>query len=300
VSRSGNNASLTVGLVQMAMAESAVANDAAAEAGIREAAAKGAKLICLPELYRSRYFCQSEAEEPFALAEAVPGPATERLAALAAELGVCVVASLFERRAAGLYHNTAAVIDTTGYAGKYRKMHIPDDPRYYEKYYFTPGDLGFMSFATSAGALGVLICWDQWYPEAARLTAMQGAEILIYPTAIGWHPEEKASHGQAQVGSWKTVQRSHAVTNGCYVMAVNRVGFEPAPEGDGGIQFWGSSFVAGPDGELLGEAGSDEPGVVVATIDLGAVERARIAWPFLRDRRIDAYGGLTRRWTDDT
>lgn len=289
---------LTVGLVQMAMAESVEANDAAAEAGIREAAGRGAALVCLPELYRSRYFCQNESERPFALAEPVPGPATERLEALANELEICVVASLFERRAAGIYHNTAAVIDRTGYVGKYRKMHIPDDPRYYEKYYFTPGDLGFISFDTSAGSIGVLICWDQWYPEAARLTAMQGADILIYPTAIGWHPEEKASHGESQLKSWQLVQRSHAVTNGCFVLAANRVGFESEPDGAGGIEFWGSSFVAGPGGEVLAEADSRESSVIVATLDLGAVEQTRIAWPFLRDRRIDAYGNLIRRWAE--
>jgi N-carbamoylputrescine amidase len=290
---------LTVGLVQMAMAEAADVNDATAEQGIREAAERGAGLICLPELYRSRYFCQSETEAAFALAEPVPGPTTERLAVLARELGVCIVASLFERRAAGIYHNTAAVIDASGYLGKYRKMHIPDDPRYYEKYYFTPGDLGFMSFDTSVAPLGVLICWDQWYPEAARLTAMQGAEILFYPTAIGWHPEERDVRGQAQLESWQLVQRSHAVANGCFVVAVNRVGFELEPDGPGGIDFWGSSFIAGPDGQILVQAPAGEPAVVVAAVDLGAVERSRIAWPFMRDRRIDAYVGLTRRWSED-
>jgi N-carbamoylputrescine amidase len=290
---------LTIGLVQMAMAEAAEVNDAAAERGIREAAERGAELICLPELYRSRYFCQTETEAPFALAEPVPGPTTERLAALAKELGVCIVASLFERRAAGIYHNTAAVIEASGYLGKYRKMHIPDDPRYYEKYYFTPGDLGFMSFDTSAAPLGVLICWDQWYPEAARLTAMQGAEVLVYPTAIGWHPEEREARGQTQLESWQLVQRSHAVANGCFVVAVNRVGFELEPEGPGGIDFWGSSFIVGPDGRILVQAPAGEPAVVVAAVDLSAVERSRIAWPFMRDRRIDAYAGLTRRWSED-
>lgn len=290
---------LGVGLVQMAMAEEAKANDATAERGIREAAGQGARLICLPELYRGRYFCQSESEAPFALAEPVPGPTTGKLAALAKELDVCIVASLFERRAAGIYHNTAAVIEASGYLGKYRKMHIPDDPRYYEKYYFTPGDLGFISFDTSVGSLGALICWDQWYPEAARLTAMQGAEVLVYPTAIGWHPEERELRGQAQLESWQLVQRSHAVANGCFVIAVNRVGFEPAPGDDGGIEFWGSSFVVGPDGQIVAQAPAGEPAVVTATLDLGAIERSRIAWPFMRDRRIDAYGNLTRRWADD-
>jgi len=283
----------------MAMTDSVEANDQIAERGIREAAKRGAQLICLPELYRSRYFCQSESDVHFSLSEAVPGPTTEDLAALARELGVCLVASLFERRAPGIFHNTAAVIDSNGYIGKYRKMHIPDDPRYYEKFYFTPGDLGFKCFATSAGSIGVLICWDQWYPEAARLTAMQGAEILIYPTAIGWHPEEKSDNGDSQLTSWELVQRSHAVTNGCFVVAVNRVGFEPEPDGDGGIEFWGSSFVAAPDGEIVANAPSDKPEVIVATIDRSAIERSRIGWPFMRDRRIDAYGDLTRRWSDD-
>jgi N-carbamoylputrescine amidase len=288
---------LVVGLVQMAMGESAAENDRTAEAGIREAAKQGAKLVCLPELYRSRYFCQSEDEAFFALAEAVPGPTTEKLAALARELGITLVASLFERRAPGLYHNTTAVIDgERGYLGKYRKMHIPDDPRYYEKYYFTPGDLGFLNFDTSAGRLGVLICWDQWYPEAARLTAMQGADILIYPTAIGWHPEEKDTNGAAQAEAWALMQRSHAIANGCFVIAVNRVGFEPEPGGPGGIEFFGSSFVAGPDGRVLAKAGSSDSAVIVATLENAAIERARIGWPFLRDRRIDAYGDITSRW----
>lgn len=292
-------ARLGVGIVQMRMADSAEANDAAAEAGIREAARRGARLVCLPELYRSRYFCQSESEAFFDLAEPVPGPTTERLGRLTHELGVCLVVSLFERRAAGLYHNTAAVIDAqSGYLGKYRKMHIPDDPRYYEKYYFTPGDLGFRRFDTSAGALGVLICWDQWYPEAARLTALQGADVLLYPTAIGWHPEERAEHGDAQAASWELMQRSHAVANGCFVVAANRVGFEPDPNGEGGIEFWGSSFIAGPDGQVLAKAPADRPDVIVAELDLAAIERARIAWPFMRDRRIDVYGDLARRWTD--
>jgi N-carbamoylputrescine amidase len=290
---------LRVGIVQMAMAEAVAGNDAAAEAGVREAAERGARLVCLPELYRSRYFCQSESEVFFDLAEPVPGPTTERLGELAAELGICLVASLFERRAAGIYHNTAAVIDAqSGYVGKYRKMHIPDDPRYYEKYYFTPGDLGFRRFDTSAGALGVLICWDQWYPEAARLTALQGADLLLYPTAIGWHPEEKDELGTAQAASWELMQRSHAVANGCFVIAANRVGFEPGPGGNGGIEFWGSSFIAGPDGQILAKAAADEPEVIVADLDFAAIERSRIAWPFMRDRRIDAYGDLARRWSD--
>jgi len=295
----GADGRLTVGFIQMAMDESVETNDRVAEQGIRDAAARGASLICLPELYRSRYFCQQESEAPFALAEPIPGPGTESLAALAAELNVCIVASLFERRAAGIYHNTAAVIEPTGYLGKYRKMHIPDDPRYFEKYYFTPGDLGFRCFETAVGSLGVLICWDQWYPEAARLTAMQGASVLLYPTAIGWHSEERTDNRVAQREAWRLVQRSHAVANGCFVVAVNRVGFEPDPTGDGGIEFWGSSFVAGPDGAIITDSPADSSGVFVATLDLGAIERARVAWPFFRDRRIDAYQNLTRRWTDD-
>ena len=291
---------LAVGLVQMAMSDSAADNDRTAEQGIREAARQGAKLVCLPELYRSRYFCQSENEAFFKLAEPVPGPTTDKLAALAKELGITLVASLFERRAPGLFHNTTAVIDgASGYIGKYRKMHIPDDPRYYEKYYFTPGDLGFLRFDTSAGRLGVLICWDQWYPEAARLTAMQGADILIYPTAIGWHPEEKDQNGAAQAEAWTLMQRSHAVANGCFVIAINRVGFEPEPGGPGGIQFFGSSFVAGPDGRVLAKAGPDAPAVIVTTLENAAIERARIGWPFMRDRRIDAYGGITSRWSGE-
>jgi N-carbamoylputrescine amidase len=289
---------VTLAIVQMQMAAEQGPNDEAAEAGIRQAASRGAQLICLPELYRSRYFCQTEDEQAFGLAESVPGATSERLAALAQELGVGIVASLFERRAPGLYHNTTVVLDAErGYLGKYRKMHIPDDPRYYEKYYFTPGDLGFRCFETSRSTVGVLICWDQWYPEAARLTAMQGAEILFYPTAIGWHPEERDTAGPAQAEAWKIMQRSHAVANGCFVVAANRVGFEPGPDG-GGIAFWGQSFVAGPDGQIVAEASAETPEVLIATIDRGAIERARIAWPFLRDRRIDAYDQLASRWTD--
>ncbi len=220
---------------------------------------RGAQLVVLPELFRSRYFCQSEDAAQFGLAEAIPGPSTDALGKLAAELKITLVASLFEKRAAGLYHNTAAVLDAErGYLGKYRKMHIPDDPRYYEKYYFTPGDLGFKVFDTKPAQLGVLVCWDQWYPEAARLTAMQGAELLVYPTAIGWHPEEKAQYGERQHGAWETVQRGHAVANGCFVIAVNRTGFEPDPRGDGGIEFWGQSFIAGTDGRIIVRAPVDK------------------------------------------
>ena len=291
---------LKVGFVQMAMGEDAEANQARAEQGIREAAAQGAELVCLPELYRSRYFCQAEDAANFDLAEEIPGATTERLAGLAAELRLTLVASLFERRAAGVFHNTAAVIDgDRGYVGKYRKMHIPDDPRYYEKFYFTPGDLGFRSFHTRPAELGVLVCWDQWYPEAARLTALRGAEVLLYPTAIGWHPEEKETHGAEQQSAWETMQRSHAIANGCFVLAVNRVGFEPDPAGRGGIEFWGRSFLVAPDGRVLLRAPEDREAVLVAEIDLAQIDRARVGWPFFRDRRIDAYGDLTQRFLDD-
>jgi N-carbamoylputrescine amidase len=291
---------LKVGLVQMAMGEDPAPNLAKAMDGVRDAAKRGAQLVVLPELFRSRYFCQSEDAGQFQLAEAIPGPSTETLAKLAAELKITLVASLFEKRAAGLYHNTAAVIDAgRGYLGKYRKMHIPDDPRYYEKYYFTPGDLGFKVFDTKPAQLGVLVCWDQWYPEAARLTAMQGAEILVYPTAIGWHPEEKAQYGERQHGAWETVQRGHAVANGCFVVAVNRTGFEPDPKGSGGIEFWGQSFIAGTDGRILVRAPVDREVVLVEEIDLAEIDAVRAGWPFFRDRRIDAYAEITRRFGND-
>jgi len=287
----------------MECAEDTATNMERALAGIHEAADDQASVVCLPELFRSRYFCQVESYDHFDLAEKVPGPTTELLEKVARDRDVVIIASLFEERARGLYHNTTAVIDRDkGYVGKYRKMHIPDDPRYYEKFYFTPGDLGFKSFGTSRGNLGVLICWDQWYPEAARLTAMQGADVLIYPTAIGWHPEEKDVLGDQQLEAWRIVQRAHAVTNGCFVVAVNRTGFEPTDgEASGfekGIQFWGHSFVAGPDGAILGEIPGDEPGVVVVDLDLENIRIARTGWPFLRDRRIDAYADLSRRFID--
>jgi N-carbamoylputrescine amidase len=291
---------LKVGLVQMAMGEEPARNLAKAIDGVRDAAKRGARLVVLPELFRSRYFCQSEDAAQFGLAEAVPGPSTDALVELARELKISLVASLFEKRAAGLYHNTAAVIDEErGYLGKYRKMHIPDDPRYYEKYYFTPGDLGFQVFRTKPAQLGVLVCWDQWYPEAARLTAMQGAEILVYPTAIGWHPEEKAQYGERQHGAWETIQRSHAIANGCFVVAVNRTGFEPDPNGSGGIEFWGQSFVAGTDGRVLVRGPVDQEVVLVVEIDLGEIDAVRGGWPFFRDRRIDAYTEITRRFGND-
>jgi N-carbamoylputrescine amidase len=302
MSTAAQSRSVAVGLVQMAMGESPDENLAHAVELVRAAAALGGKLICLPELFRSRYFCQTEDAANFALAEAVPGPSTERLAALAAELDVTIVASLFERRAPGLYHNTAAVLDgARGYVGKYRKMHIPDDPRFYEKFYFTPGDLGFKTFHTSAAELGVLVCWDQWYPEAARLTALRGAELLIYPTAIGWHPEEKAEYGERQHAAWETIQRSHAIANGCFVVAINRVGFEPDPSdpsGNGGIEFWGQSFIAAPDGRIVARAPADEEAVIVENVDLADMDSFRVGWPFLRDRRIDAYSQISKRFIE--
>ena len=269
-------------------------------ARVTEAAAAGAGLVLLQELHNTRYFCQTEDSANFDLAEPIPGPSTERLAEAAKTHGCVVVASLFERRAAGLYHNTAVVLDSDGsLAGRYRKMHIPDDPGYYEKFYFTPGDLGFEPIDTSVGRLGVLVCWDQWYPEAARLMALAGAELLLYPTAIGWDPNDDAAEQARQREAWQLVQRGHAVANGLPLLACNRVGFEPDPSGGGGgAQFWGSSFVAGPQGELLAEAGTEAPELLLAVVDLDRSESLRRIWPFLRDRRIDAYGDLLKRFRD--
>ena len=287
---------LTLGLVQMRCTEAPEENFARAIAGVRDAAGRGAQIICLQELFRTQYFCQVEDHQYFQLAEMIPGPGTERLAGIAAELGVVIVASLFEKRAEGLYHNTVAMIDADGrYLGKYRKMHIPDDPQYYEKFYFTPGDLGFRRWKTRFEQVGALICWDQWYPEGARLTVMHGANLLFYPTAIGWLPSEKAQFGAAQVSAWETMQRSHAIANGVFVCAVNRVGHE-GPK-DGGIEFWGNSFVCDPYGNVLARAGQDEE-VLVVTCDMSLVDTMRTHWPFLRDRRIDAYGDLTKRYID--
>ncbi|HSE67116.1 MAG TPA: carbon-nitrogen hydrolase [Gemmatimonadales bacterium] len=286
-----------LGLVQMAMSDDKADNMRRAVAGIRQAAGKGAKVICLPELFLSRYFCQVEDHRFFQLAEPIPGPSTNELGSLAKELGVVIIASLFEKRAEGLYHNTTAILDADGkYLGKYRKMHIPDDPNYYEKFYFTPGDLGFRSWDTQHAKAGVLICWDQWYPEAARLTALTGAQILFYPTAIGWLIPEKTEYGAAQQASWETIQRSHAIANGVYVVAVNRVGVEPGP--NQGIEFWGGSFVAAPNGEIIAKAGTGEETIVVE-VDTSRVDVARTHWPFLRDRRVDAYEGIARRYLDD-
>jgi N-carbamoylputrescine amidase len=287
-----------IGGVQSRCSADLEANLAAAEGGIRKAAAAGAQIVCLQELFRSVYFCQVEDHKYFELAEPVPGPTTDKMQALSKELGVVIVASLFERRAPGIYHNTAAIIDADGsYLGKYRKMHIPDDPLFYEKFYFTPGDLGFSAWQTTFARIGVCVCWDQWYPEAARLTALRGAEILLYPTAIGWHPKEKAEHGVRQHSSWETVQRGHAVANGCYVVVPNRVGHE-APDGGPGIEFWGQSFICDPAGQIIAKGSAEEEDVIVAEADLESVETQRTHWPFLRDRRIDAYTDITRRFID--
>jgi N-carbamoylputrescine amidase len=292
-------AKVTLGLLQHACGASPAANLRRTLALAAKAARQGANIICTQELFRSQYFCQAEKHEYFRLAEPIPGPSSRAFQALARKHGVVVIASLFERRAAGLYHNTAVIFDADGrMVGRYRKMHIPDDPLYYEKFYFTPGDTGFRAWDTRFGRIGVLICWDQWYPEGARLTALQGAEILFYPTAIGWHPGEKAEHGARQHGAWETIQRAHAVANGCYVAAVNRIGTE-RPEGGDGIEFWGQSFVAGTSGEILAKAGTDREEVMLVPIDLAQVETTRTHWPFLRDRRIDAYGDLTRRYVDN-
>ncbi len=268
-------------------------------AKIHEAAAGKADLVVLPELHLGPYFCQNEDFQHFALSQPIPGPSTELLSAAAKQAGVVVVATIFERRAPGLYHNTAVVFDKDGgIAGKYRKMHIPDDPGFYEKYYFTPGDLGFKPVNTSIGKLGVLICWDQWFPEAARLMALSGADMLIYPTAIGWDPQDGEDEQQRQLEAWVTCQRAHAVANGIPVIACNRVGFEQAPDSDKGIQFWGNSFIAGPQGEIICRANAVDDTWLSAPLDLARSERVRQIWPFLRDRRIDEYGGLCRRFID--
>jgi N-carbamoylputrescine amidase len=291
---------ITVGLVQHNCQHNLDGNRDTVDEGIRHAAAKGAQLVLLQELHDSLYFCQTEDSHWFDVAETIPGPATERLGRLAAELGVVIVASLFEQRAAGLYHNTAIVLDSDGtLVGRYRKMHIPDDPGFYEKYYFTPGDLGFTPITTSLGKLGVLVCWDQWYPEAARLMALQGAELLLYPTAIGWDPRDDADEQQRQLDAWMTVQRSHAVANNLPVLVCNRTGHEADPSGQSeGIRFWGNSFVAGQQGEILARAGTDDPQVLLTDIDLSRTEQVRRIWPYLRDRRIDAYKHLAKRYID--
>ncbi len=284
-----------IGLVQMACSTEPEANMQKAIRGIREAAAKGAEIVCLQELFRSQYFCREENAELFNLAETIPGPSTEALSSVAKELQVSIVASLFEKRAQGLYHNTAAILDADGsLIGTYRKMHIPDDPLYYEKFYFTPGDLGFLNFETRYSRIGVLVCWDQWYPEGARITSLKGANVLFYPTAIGWHPAEKEQYGEAQLDAWRTIQRAHAIANGVFVAAVNRTGFEGSPES--GLEFWGNSFVADPFGRMLVEAPASEEKVLVVECDPKQMDDVRRNWPFLRDRRIDAYAPITQRW----
>jgi len=284
---------ITVGLVQMRCVEEPAANLATAVARIETAARQGAQIVCLQELFRSPYFCQREDAALFALAEPIPGPTTEALGRVAAAHQVAVVGSVFERRAAGLYHNTAVVIDADGtLRGRYRKMHIPDDPLYYEKFYFTPGDLGFQSFAVRGARVGTLVCWDQWFPEAARLTALTGAQVLFYPTAIGWHLQEKAEHGSAQHEAWELIQRSHAVANGVFVAVANRVG------GEGALEFWGGSFIADPFGRVLARASHDQEEILIARCDLRLIDETRRNWPFLRDRRIDAYQGLLQRFLD--
>ena len=264
-----------------------------------QAIGRGAQIICTQELFRSQYFCQIEDHRFFQLAETIPGPSTDALCAIARRTQTVIIASLFEKRAAGLYHNTAAILDADGsLLGKYRKMHIPDDPLFFEKFYFAPGDLGFLAWKTAHAPIGVCICWDQWYPEAARLTALRGAQILFYPTAIGWHPGERQQYGEQQHDAWETIQRGHAIANGCYVAVANRVGHE-APEGGGeGLDFWGQSFVAGPDGAVLARAGAEEEAILVCEADLGLLEVQRTHWPFLRDRRVDAYEGLGQRMID--
>ena len=291
---------LRAGLVQQSCTSDREKNLAESAAGIRKAAAAGAQLVMLQELHTGLYFCQHESTSLFDLAEPIPGPSTEYLGKLAKELNIVIVGSLFEKRAPGLYHNTAVVLERDGtLAGKYRKMHIPDDPGYYEKFYFTPGDLGFTPIQTSVGKLGLLVCWDQWYPEGARLMALAGAELLLYPTAIGWNPADDAAEQARQRDAWITIQRSHAVANGLPVLVANRTGFEPDPTGQTeGSQFWGSSFVAGPQGEFLAQAGTDKNEVLMVDVDLERSENVRRWWPFLRDRRIDAYEDLTRRFRD--
>jgi len=293
-----------IGVVQMSCTPDPDENLEKAAGMVRDAARQGANVVCLPELFRAQYFCQREDTELFNLAEPIPGPSTEHLGAVAREEKITIIASLFERRAAGLYHNTAATLGTDGsILGLYRKMHIPDDPLYYEKYYFTPGDLGFRALDTAVGKIGTLVCWDQWYPEGARITALQGANVLFYPTAIGWHPSEKEQHGAAQYDAWQTIQRSHAIANGVYVASPNRVGMEHGDvrgnRVDGaGLQFWGGSFIADPFGRVLAKASHEAEEILIANIDLKLLEDQRRNWPFLRDRRIDAYQPIVHRFLD--
>jgi len=293
-----NAANTRIALIQMRCGPEPDENFSRAIEFIRESGQKGAQIVCLPELFRSQYFCQTEDHKNFDLAEEIPGKSTSALAEVARETGTIIIASLFERRSAGVYHNTAAIIDANGkLLGKYRKMHIPDDPLYHEKFYFAPGDLGFEAWPTAQGKIGVCVCWDQWYPEAARLTALHGAEIIFYPTAIGWHPSEKKQFGAAQHSAWETIQRSHAIANGCYVAAINRVGHE-APAGGDGIQFWGQSFIVAPSGEIIVKGSADREEIVAAEIDWDRVDVTRTHWPFLRDRRVYAYAGIEQRLID--
>ena len=293
-----------VGLIQMACGPEPEKNVGHAVEMVRDAAARGAQVICLPELFRTQYFCQREDAALFDLAEPVPGPTTNKLAEVARGAKAVVIASVFERRAAGIYHNTAVVLDADGsIKGIYRKMHIPDDPLYYEKFYFTPGDLGFRAFDTQAGKIGTLVCWDQWYPESARLTALQGAQVIFYPTAIGWHPAEKQEFGAAQHDAWRTVQRGHAIANGIYVAVVNRVGHENGNVNGNatpgaGLEFWGGSFLADPFGAVIAEASSDQEEILIGEVDLLRLEEVRRHWPFLRDRRVDSYAGISQRFLD--
>ena len=297
-----NNAGqFVIGLLQLKVSPDPDANTKNALSWLDKSAAEGAQVVCLPELFRSQYFCQKEDADLFDLAESLSSDTVTEFQKAAARLKVVVVLPVFERRAAGLYHNSAVIIDANGeVAGIYRKMHIPDDPAYYEKFYFTPGDLGFKAFETAYGSVGTLICWDQWYPEGARLTALRGASVLFYPTAIGWHPYEKDEHGTAQRDAWMTVQRGHAIANGVYVAAVNRVGFEQPVESQAGIEFWGSSFVADPQGIIIAEASTNTEECLLATVDVNRIEYIRRNWPFLRDRRIDAYDGITSRFIDES
>ncbi len=298
-----NKRIVNVAITQMAVGDDVNANLKNQARLIEQAAKKGAQIVCTQELFRSKYFCQLEDHRFFKLAETIPGPSTDLFCKLAKKHKLVIIASLFEKRAAGLYHNTAAIIETDGsIKGIYRKMHIPDDPLYYEKFYFTPGDTGFRAWDTTYGKIGVLICWDQWYPEGARLTALQGAEILFYPTAIGWHPKERELYGTAQHESWELIQRSHGVANGCFVCSPNRIGVEHVLDSDGkpasedGIVFWGQSFISGPNGQIVKKASVDQEEVIVQALDLDEVEFSRTHWPFLRDRRIDAYEGITKRY----
>lgn len=294
-----NKENYRVGVLQLAFSSDVNKNLKKAVEWVKKAAKRGAEIICLPELYRSQYFCQKEDTSLFDLAETIPGPSSIAFQKVAKENKVSIIVPIFEKRANGLYHNTAIIINSDGkILGTYRKMHIPDDPAFYEKYYFAPGDLGFKAFQTKAGKIGTLICWDQWYPEGARLTALQGATTLFYPTAIGWHPYEKEQYGKAQRDSWITIQRSHAIANGVYVASTNRIGFEKTVETQAGLEFWGSSFICDPQGVMLAEASTDKEEILIAEVDLTHLEDVRRNWPFLRDRRVDAYGEITKRFID--